>query len=214
MTPPPAYAPTSHDRNHGPFIVLEGVSGIGKSTITALVAERIAASTLHTLPRPHGDWSPTINARLRPLPQLAFYLSGLLHASDAIRAYRRHGPVVADRYASSVTACHAAVHSIPLDDVRRMLEPFRAYLETPDHTFYLRCSEAALRERLTTKSKDGAPTPDDTELLSVPGRLETLMKNFAAVAAADPTAVLVDTDGKTPAELAERITAHLEADRA
>ncbi|MFI2078108.1 dTMP kinase [Streptomyces triculaminicus] len=214
MSLPSAYVPAPCARSRGRFIVLEGVSGVGKTTIKDLLADRMAASSLHTLPRPHSDWSPTVNARLQPLPQFAFYLSGLLHASDTIRIYHRHSPVVADRYVSSVLACHAAVHGIALEDVQRMLQPFRPYLETPDHTFYLRCSEASLRQRLAAKEHSGALTPDDAELFSVPGRLQRLVANFEAVAEADPSAVVVDTDGKPPGELADWITGYLEAERA
>lgn len=214
MSLPPAYAPICYDRTRGSFSVLEGVSGIGKTTVKELIADRTAAAGLHTLPRPLSDWSGAVNARLRPLPQFAFYLSGLLHASDLVRSYRRHGPVVADRYVSSVLACHAAVHGVPVEDVRRMMEPFRPYLEVPDHTFYLHCSEKTLRQRLAAKEEGGALTPDDAELLSVPGRLKALLANFEAVAEADPSAVVVDTDGKTPGELADWITGHLEAGHA
>ncbi|WP_226962679.1 hypothetical protein [Streptomyces sp. C8S0] len=69
----------------GQLYVLEGVSGIGKSTLSALLAERLGGTTLHTLPEPLTAWSAQVNSALRPLPQLGFYLSGLLHASDLVR---------------------------------------------------------------------------------------------------------------------------------
>ncbi|MEU1806888.1 hypothetical protein [Streptomyces sp. NPDC019937] len=71
------------------------------------------------------------------LPQLAFYLSGVLHASDSIRHCRIIGPVVADRYVSSVIACHAAVHGVEVETVIALLNPFHSYLEIPTCTFYL-----------------------------------------------------------------------------
>jgi dTMP kinase len=142
---PTPYRPLYLDGPQHPFIVLEGVSGIGKSTLTRALAERLGATSLHTLPTPHTDWSALINTRLRALPQFAFYLSGLLHAADAIRLARAVGPVVADRYASSVVACHAAVHEVAVEEVADLLRPFRPYLETPTRTFYpglLRSSSA------------------------------------------------------------------------
>jgi thymidylate kinase len=211
---PHAYDPLPNDGQQEPFIVLEGVSGIGKSTLTKLLTERLVGTSLHTLPDPHSGWSGQVNRQLRPLPQFAFYLSGLLHASDAVRQARTVGPVIADRYVSSVIACHAAVNRVDIEDVTRFLAPFRPYLESPHHTFYLRCSEAALRDRMTTKAAATGLTPDDRDLFGVPGRLAMLLANFEEVAAADPTAVAVDTDGKTPEELADWITNHLEADRA
>lgn len=209
--PPAAYRPLQHDGPQGQFIVLEGVSGIGKSTLAKVLTSRLGATSLHTLPRPHNDWSKTANAQLRSLPQFAFYLSGALHASDQIRACRTIGPVVADRYISSVIACHAAVHKVPVEDVTRLLDPFRHYLMAPDRTFYLRCSEDTLRKRMEVKTD---LKQDDTDLLTVPDRLRRLVANFEQVAAADPTAVVLDTDDQTPDDLARTILHHLEAGRA
>lgn len=207
-TLPGPYQPLHHDStSRHPFIVLEGVSGIGKSTLAKALAARLRASSLHTLPHPHDAWSKTVNTGLRPLPQLAFYLSGALHASDRIRECRVIGPVVADRYISSVVACHAAVHGVPVETVRQLVAPFQGYLVAPDYTFYLRCSNATLRERLGTKTD---LKQDDTDLLTVSGRLERLLANFERVAADDPTAVALDTDHHTPDDLAAAILARLE----
>ncbi|MDV9169141.1 AAA family ATPase [Streptomyces sp. W16] len=192
------YQPFSYEGAVSPFIVLEGVSGIGKSTLTKLLVKRLGATGIHTLPKPHTDWSKTANARLRPLPQLAFYLSGVLHTSDSIRQTRQMGPVVADRYVSSVIACHAAVHRVGVHHVSQLLEPFLPYLLCPTSTFYLRCSEETLKERLAGKPER---TLDDIDLINVPERLERLLDNFTAVADRDPTAVWVDTDGKTAEDL-------------
>nr|WP_202451619.1 AAA family ATPase [Streptomyces sp. SID4948] len=205
---PAPYRPVSFDGPPHPFIVLEGVSGIGKSTLAQALTRRLGATSLHTLPAPHTDWATLVNRRLHALPQFAFYLSGLLHAADSIRLARMVGPVVADRYASSVVACHAAVHKIAVEEVAQLLQPFRPYLETPTRTFYLGCSEAALRERLAVKND---VKQDDLDLFAVPGRLARLLADFRAVQAADPTAVALDTTDKSPDDLADRITAHLEA---
>ncbi|MFF4425840.1 dTMP kinase [Streptomyces sp. NPDC001549] len=195
----------------GPFVVLEGVSAVGKSTLARLLADRLGAMCLHTLPAPHDGWSRTVHAELRRLPALAFYLSGLLHASDTIRVDLAHRPVIADRYTSSVIACQAAVSGATTDDVAWLLAPFRPYLVVPDATFYLRSSEATLKERMGIKPDT---KEDDTELFAVPGRLAALWANFEEVAATDPTAVLLDTDGRTPDQLADFITDRLKEQRA
>lgn len=200
-----AYTPGAPTRS-GPFIVLEGISGIGKSTLARTLSARLSAGTLHTVPDFYMPWAPVMNARTRALPQFAFYLSGVLHASDIIRHELTAGPVVSDRYISSVLAYHSAVHELELDQVAELLAPFRPYLLAPDRTFYLRCTDQTLRERMSRKRDRNQ---DDTDMMNVPGRLARLRANFDRVAADDPTAIVLDTDNLTPGELAETITDHL-----
>ncbi|RDG36061.1 thymidylate kinase [Streptomyces corynorhini] len=192
-------------------MVLEGVSGVGKSTLSSLLAKRLGATEIHTLTDPHTGWSGAVNRETRPLPQFAFYLSGLLHASDTVRQALTVGPVVADRYASSVTACHAAVNGLGLDQVKELIAPFWPYLVAPDATFYLISSDRSLRERMGTKAD---VKQDDTDLFGVPGRLSRLRENFQAVADEDPSAVTLPSDGRGPDDLAHIIVKHLEGKRA
>ncbi|MEU6989827.1 thymidylate kinase [Streptomyces sp. NPDC046465] len=212
MNLPSAYAPIPYDDlPRGFFGVLEGVSGVGKSTLARLLAKRLGATALHTLTLPHEEWAEAARLRLQALPQFGFYLSGLLHTSDRTREALTAGPVIADRYRSSVIACHAAAHGIPAEDVTRLLDPFHDYLATPDRTFYLRCSEQALRERMRSKPD---LKQDDADLFEVPHRLKQLLANFETVAVGDPTAVVLDTDGRTPDQLADEILTYVESGRA
>lgn len=192
-------------------MVLEGVSGAGKSTLARLLVRRLGATAIHTLTDPHTGWSDVVNAELRPLPQFAFYLSGLLHVSDAVRQHLGTGAVVADRYASSAMACHAAVNRVGLDQVQELIAPFRPYLVAPDTTFYLLGSDDALRERLGSKQD---VKRDDTGLFDVPGRLDRLRASFRAAAEVDPSAVMLRTDRRSPDDLADIIVKHLEGRRA
>jgi thymidylate kinase len=57
MNLPPPYRPVYFDGDRFPLIVLEGISGIGKSTLAKTLAERLQGTSIHTLPLPHSDWS-------------------------------------------------------------------------------------------------------------------------------------------------------------
>ncbi|WP_234354942.1 dTMP kinase [Streptomyces sp. NRRL WC-3618] len=204
------YTPKIAERQE-PFVVLEGVSGVGKSTLAQRLAKRLGAATIHTLTDPHTSWSDSVNRELRPLPQFAFYLSGLLHVSDVVRQALSVGPVVADRYVVSVLACHAAVNHAGLGQVQEMIAPFLPYLVVPDATFCLVSSDSSLKERMGTKTD---VKQDDTDLFDIPGRLARLQQNFQAVIDEDPTAVLLPTDGRSPDDLADAIVKYLEDRRA
>ncbi len=160
------------------------------------------------MPEPHTPWAPVINEQAGALAQFAFYLSGVLHSTDLIRCYLARGPVVADRYVSSVIAYHSAVHLLDIEQVRGLIAPFAPYFVQPDHTFYLRCTDATLTARMAAK---GDRNRDDDDMMNVPGRLQRLRANFDTTAAQDPTAVLIDTDDRSPAQLADLITHHMKS---
>jgi hypothetical protein len=62
----------------GLFIVLEGISGSGKSALGRPPAARLPARAWQTVPAPVRDLQPYVNANARP--QLAFCRSGVPHA--------------------------------------------------------------------------------------------------------------------------------------
>lgn len=180
-----AYQPLPVQRD-GLFIVLEGISGSGKSTLAAL--------------------QPYINANARPRAQLTFYLAGVLHASDLASDSLQHGHVIAGRYLNSVIANHAAVHSLDNETVAAVIAPFTSYLTLPDVTIYLHTSPSELTQRIRAKADQ---TRSDHDLLDDPALLQRLQDRYDQIAATDPTARHLSTTGRSPAELADLITAML-----
>lgn len=201
----PAYQSAQAQRK-GLFIVLEGISGSGKSTLAALLAERLGGRHFHTVPAPVSDLQPYINATARPLPQLAFYLAGALHASDLVRDALQHGHAVADRYVNSVIANHAAVHQLENDTVAAAIAPFTGYLATPDITVYLHTSPAELARRMSAKPDQ---TRSDRDLLTDSELLRRLQDRYDEIASTDPTARHLQTTRRPPGDLADRIMAML-----
>jgi thymidylate kinase len=200
-----AYRP-GQERRSGMFIVLEGISGSGKSTLAALLARQLQGHWFHTVPAPVSDLQPYINTSARPLPQLAFYLAGALHASDLARDALRDGHVVADRYVNSVIANHAAIHGLDNDTVTAAIAPFTRYLVVPDMTVYLHTSTTELSRRMRAKRDQ---TRSDRDLLADPELLQRLQDRYDQVAATDPTARHLHATGRTPDELAGLILAML-----
>jgi thymidylate kinase len=207
ITTTAVYQPEAASRA-GVFIVLEGISGSGKSTLARLLAARLPARVLHTVPAPVSDLQPYVNANARPLPQLAFYLSGVLHASDLAREGLQHGHVIADRYLNSVIANHAAVHELPNDTVTAVIGAFTSYLAAPDLTVYLHTSPGELARRMRAKADQ---TRSDRDLLTDTSLLQRLQGQYDQIAAADTTARHLHTTGRSPAGLANLIIAMLPA---
>lgn len=207
ITATPAYRPDAASPA-GLFIVLEGISGSGKSTLARLLAARLHGRLFHTVPAPVSDLQPYINTSARPLPQLAFYLAGVLHASDLARAALHDGHAIADRYLNSVIANHAAVHRLDNRTVAAAIAPFTSYLAVPDLTVYLHTTPHELTRRMRAKPDQ---TRSDRDLLTDPALLRRLQDRYDEIAATDPTARHLHTAGRSPAELANRITAMLPA---
>ena len=201
---PPGYLPTFTPAV-GRFIAVEGVSGAGKSTVVKLLAERFAARHLHVMPAPYSH-TPRANDELLPLPQLAYYLSGLMHAGDLVREAITTTNMVTDRYAISVIANHAAVHQLPLDDVHLFARPLLAYLPVPQVTVYLRTSAPTIRARMRHKMDI---TGNDKQLLAIPGLLERVLDHYDTLLAAHESGLWVETDRVTPEQIVEYVLAHL-----
>ncbi len=95
-------------RARHPFVVLEGLSGSGKTTIGHLLAERLGARFYSTPPEAYRRVRHEIDAA-RVLPaRYLFYLSALFHASREIGELRASGPVVCDRWALTTECFHRA----------------------------------------------------------------------------------------------------------
>jgi dTMP kinase len=198
---PNPYLPADTPRA-GLFVVLEGINASGKSTLAALLAERVGCRHFHTVPAPVNDLQPYINARARAFPQLAFYLAGALHASDLAREALTRGHAVADRYVNSVIANHAAVHNLDNDTVAATIAPFTGYLAVPDLTIYLHTDLDELVRRMRIKRDQ---TQSDRDLVKDRVLLQRLQDHYDQISHSDPTAYHLHTDGRTPDELAARI---------
>jgi len=199
---PPSYLPRLTPAA-GRFIAVEGVSGAEKSTVVRLLAERLGAQHLHVMPAPYSQ-SPRVNDEL--LPQLAYYLSGLMHAGDLVRERLTNSGMVTDRWAISVIANHAAIYQLPLDTVLGFARPLLTYLPRPAVTVYLRTSAETIRARMKTKTDI---TGNDKQLLTVPGLLDRVLGHYDTLIAADDSGLWVETDWLGPGQIVDYVLDYL-----
>lgn len=92
------------------FIALEGLRGCGKSTIAPLLARRLGARHLHTLPPAYCEPRRLLDTTSRNAQARAhLFLSGLLITADQARALLDDGiSVVIDSFLARTVATHRA----------------------------------------------------------------------------------------------------------
>jgi thymidylate kinase len=123
------------------FIVLEGISGSGKTEIGTRLAEYISAryyttpSTLFRQIREKADKSLCLEARF------LFYLSSVVQASWEISKILETQSVVCDKYIWS-TICYHSVYGLKVK-----LPPLNTYRQ-PNYVFLIVCDEEKRLKRL------------------------------------------------------------------
>lgn len=171
-----------------PFIVLEGVDGTGKSTVSKLVAEKIGAMRLATPMEPYNSFRPAYSKETwNAESSFDFYLQSLQFASDQIEVVTNVMPLVLDRFVASTFAYHT---SNGLDREKALDAIKDANLTSPTIGFQLVVEDAEMRRRLTNRGS--RPLSDDW--------LKKIREAYSLF-----NYELVDTTTLTPEEVAEHI---------
>jgi thymidylate kinase len=126
------------------FITLEGLHGVGKSTVADMLANHLQGAILiPTIPfelqaaRRFVDSSADVNARY------LFYLSAVSIASDRVRALSGAGRIViAESFIHRTVAFHAGMGASARVDLASLQMP------APDLSFYLHCDDSVRGLRL------------------------------------------------------------------
>ena len=185
--------------NH-PVILIEGLDGVGKSTLVRSLAAHIGATVIASPPNLPDPGDPSRDLRLRmdtaeKGARREYYRASNFHASLLIEEARLDQPVILDRYWPS-TASFAV-----LDDDIPDWEPLGAWplgLVEPDVMVVLTVSEAKRRERMEDR---GLQVTEEEEMLAE-GTAERA-KVSDALLHFEP--IEIDTSNLTPHEVLDEV---------
>jgi dTMP kinase len=135
------------------FITVDGVDGVGKTTICKTIAEATGAYYFKSPSSPFNDMRATVDKIADPLTRYFFYRAATQHDSRVIRELLAQGKsVICDRYIYSTYAYHMAMDK-QLANIFEMTG-----LLTPDFRFLLTASAEVrwqrIAERFTDQSYD------------------------------------------------------------
>jgi dTMP kinase len=129
------------------FIVLEGIDGAGKSTVSRELALAIGAKLYRTPPPGFSSTRRTIDENAQLLSRFLFYLSSVVYASEAIQVLLQKRHVVCDRYLVTTVAYHRAMGLKLNWDIEEL------NLVKPDFTFFLELADERERQRRLRERK-------------------------------------------------------------
>lgn len=135
---------------HNKFIVLEGISGSGKTELCTRLSQQISGQYYTTPPdlyrRIRSEADKTLDLRSRFL----FYLSSVVQASAEINEILKVRSVVCDKYIWS-TICYHTVLGLNMNGTLSGIDILK-----PDHVFLVVCEEEKRLERLRNRAGRGS----------------------------------------------------------
>lgn len=173
------------------FIVLEGLSGSGKTTVSHLLAEELNGSYYST---PSGDFSK-IREMIYSTNNLKFlfyfYLASIMFASEEIKKILATKTIVCDRYIYTTLCYYRALglkESINLEKMPILL---------PDYTFLLVCNQNIQEARLDVR---GRTDHDKKERKYI----KKILKEYRKY-----NLIEIDTSDFSPSQIVEKIISYL-----
>jgi len=139
-----------------PIILLEGLDGVGKSTIAQELHNQIKGSKLMKTPPKELDEFRKFFDKQQESVRRSFYMFGNILASMEMADFAtNHGPVIIDRYYPSTIAYQTAtelMNSVDQTSTEVLLYP--NFLVVPKFTFLLEVNENLRRSRLHRRAPE------------------------------------------------------------
>ena len=126
------------------FVVLEGLSAVGKTTLAQELVKCIPNAIYYkTPPKLYSGIRDLVDKTHTPKSRFFFYLAGLVYASEEIATLLKKHSVICDRYLITTLCYHKA---IGFDGTNYVCD-----LVKPDYTFLVTCENKTRISRLTTR---------------------------------------------------------------
>ncbi len=128
-----------------PFIALEGLSGVGKSAVANILADRLNGLVYKVPPPPFQDIRDQVDHLCDITARYFFYLSAVVYSSSQIGVLLNTGPVICDRYVLT-THCYQTAAGLASAVPIQTLEILQ-----PDMTVLVGCAEDERLRRLKSR---------------------------------------------------------------
>lgn len=180
-----------------PFVVLEGLDGVGKSTCAKLLAAQCGGVCVATPMQPFRQMCQEIDAIEDLNSRFHFFLSAVVSASIVIDRLLTNQTVICDRYLYTTLAYHRAMGVLT-----EHINIARLPIVEPSHVFMLTATEEVRHRRLSERGL----SPWDKKFLNdvLVRRLKEEFNRFKMIS--------VDTTNICPAEVVKILLSHLQFD--
>lgn len=170
------------------FLCIEGIDGVGKTTVSQLFARRHGFHYYKSPSGPLARVRSIADEELDPVARFFFYRAATQHDSTVIEALLQRGPVICDRYIYSTIAYHVVM------DPRIATYSVQEHLCIPDVVILLAAKEEERLRRLGCRGGASIMDKDSEMLRQVHAALRALCHHE------------IDTTNLSMSDVDERIT--------